>query len=173
MLLITFNRVVDQTEQVIFVMSRLSTTEKYEPRRNSWRVATLCTEPGKKLQAARLLFTSFIWLHNYPTKCFNVGTENRAPAFKATSSGILKSFLINIDPVENLNLIGLCQILSCVFFFFPCFAFQGFQDSQLSRLSLVLFKKYMAKPSFKRMFLGDYFIDYILTRQSVFPSLFD
>ena len=25
-------------------------------------------------------------------------------------------------------------------------------------------KKYMAKPSFKRMFLGDYFIDYILTR---------
>ena len=31
MLLTIFNRVADQKEQVIFVMSRLSTTEKYEP----------------------------------------------------------------------------------------------------------------------------------------------
>lgn len=52
--------------------------------------------------------------------------KNRAPAFKATSSGILKSFLINIHPVEKLNLIGLCQILSCVFIFLPLFRFSSF-----------------------------------------------
>lgn len=62
----------------------------------------------------------------HPTKFFTIRTENRAPAFKATSSGILKSFLINIHPVENLHLIGLCQILSCVFFFLPLFRFSSF-----------------------------------------------
>lgn len=34
MLLIIFNTDFDQKEQVIFVMSRLSTTEKYEPRQD-------------------------------------------------------------------------------------------------------------------------------------------
>lgn len=59
------------------------------------------------------------------------------------------------------------------FCFLPCFAIHAFQDSQFSRLSRSFFsKKYIAKRSFKIMFLGDCFIA-VLTRGSVFSLLFD
>ena len=52
------------------------------------------------------------------------------------------------------------------YFFLPLFRFSSFPGlSVFTAFAFFFFKKkYMAKPSFKRMFLGDYFIDYILTR---------